>query len=338
MDWRQTMWNKPVIGLSGVGSRSMAAAHLLLIAGSMLPLAACHRTEPTVAVIPKTCGTLLWEAEHTGAEREAKARGINVYWNAPMREDDIQGQIDLVSRALDRGAKGVIVSPVAALPFRAPAYGMLQKGIPVVVIGTDLGLAPDKKLAYVLNDEHSGGQLAARKIGQLLGGHGAIAIMGISNQLSGTAERARSIETTLAEEFPQIEIRARTLALPTVSQEQEAAEKLLAQDLPVNAIIALSGPSTRGAFYALTEFNKVAAIRLVGFDQDLMVPIRMGGLDAVVIQNTVQMGRAAMQLMDDELHGRSSQGYVVVQPELVTRENLDTPQVREMFDLGWFLP
>lgn len=322
-------WNAP---------RVLRAGQLLLAAFAVLGLGSCRRTVPTIAVIPKTCGTLLWEAEHTGVEREGKRRGINVYWNAPMREDDIQGQIDLLSRALDRGAKGVIVAPVAALPFRAPAYSMIQKGIPVVVIGTDLGIAPDKKLAYVLNDEHYGGQLAARKIGQLLSGHGSVAIMGISNQLSGTAERVRSLETTLAEEFPQIQVSFRSLALPTVSQEQEAAEKLLAQNIPCDAIIALNEISTRGAFYALTEFKKTSSIRLVGFDQDLIVPVRMGGLDAVIMQNTEQMGHAAMQLMDDEMHGRPSQGYTVLKPLLLTRENLDSAQVREMFDLGWFLP
>ena len=330
--------NKASVNHRNAQSPTRAAGRLLQTSLAFLALTGCRPPEPTVAVIPKTCGTLLWEAEHTGVEREAKKRGINVYWNAPMREDDLQGQIDLLPRALDRGAKGVIVSPVAALPFRAPAYGMLQKGIPVVVIGTDLGLAPDKKLAYVLNDEHYGGQLAARKIGQLLGGQGSVAIMGISNQLTGTAERARSLETTFAEEFPNIHVSYRSLALPTVSQEQEAAEKLLAQNVPVDAIVALSQGSTRGAFYALTEFNKTSTIRLVGFDQDLIVPIRMGGLDAVVVQNTQQMGRAAMQLMDDALHGRSNPNRITLQPQLVTRENLDSPQVREMFDLSWFLP
>jgi ribose transport system substrate-binding protein len=332
------MQNKLCDDHHGARSRGLRASHLLLIALAVLAVTGCRRSAPTIAVIPKTCGTLLWEPEHTGVEREAKKRGINVYWNAPMREDDIQGQIDLVSRALDRGAKGVIVSPVAALPFRAPAHAMLQKGIPVVVIGTDLGLAPDKRLAYVLNDEHYGGQLAARKIGQLLEGHGAVAIMGISNQLTGTAERVRSLEATLAEEFPLIRVTSRSLALPTVSQEQEAAEKLLAQNVPVDAIVALSQTSTRGAFYALTEFNKTSTVRLVGFDQDLLVPMRMGGLDAVIMQNTQQMGRAAMQLMDEEMHGSASQRYVVLQPQLVTRENLDSAQVREMLDLRWFLP
>ncbi len=309
---------------------------LLMVGASVLALSCCHRAAPTVAVIPRTCGTLLWEAEHTGVEREAWGQHVYVYWNAPMREDDVLGQIDILTRALNRGAKGLIISPVEALPLRTPVYSALQKSTPVVVIGTDLGLEPGKNLAYVLSDEHRGGQLAARRIGRLLKGHGTVAILGISNQLTSTAERARSLETTLAEEFPQIHVAFRSLALPTVYQEQQVVEKLLAENTQVEAILALNETSTRGAFYALTEFDKTSTMHLVGFDQDLLVPIRTGGLDSVIMQNTYQMGRAAMKLMDEEMHGGASQKYVLLQPQLVTRENIDSAPIREMLDLSWF--
>jgi ribose transport system substrate-binding protein len=301
-----------------------------------LALAGCRRPAPTIAVIPRTCGTLLWEAEHTGVERAASEYGVNIYWNAPMREDDIQGQIEVLSHALHQGAKGVIISPVEALPLRISIHRVLLAGTPVVVVGTDLGLAPGKKLAYVLNDERSGGQMAARRTGELLQGKGTVALLGISNQLTSTADRARSLEATLANEFPQVHVVFRSLALPTISQEQQVAEKLLAEDSHVDAIVALTEFSTRGAYYALTEFNRTSTIHLIGFDQNLLVPVRTGGIDSIIMQNTNQMGRAAMKLMGQELNGGAEQNYVVLQPQLVTRENIDSAAVREILDLGWF--
>lgn len=309
---------------------------LLALSVSTAVLPGCRRPAPVIAVIPRTCGTLLWEAEHTGVEREAAVYGFNVYWNAPMREDDVQGQIEILNRALDHGAKGLIISPVEALPLRISIHRALLAGTPVVVVGTDLGIAPGKKLAYVLNDERSGGQMAARRIGKLLGGQGTVAILGISNQLTSTADRARSLESTLAAEFPQIHVVFRSLALPTVSQEQQAAEKLLAEYPHVDAIVSLTEFSTRGTYYALTEFDKTSSIHLVGFDQNLLVPLRTGGIDSVVMQNTNQMGRAAMKLMEEELHGGAQQQYVRLQPQLVTRKNIDSDAVKEILDLGWF--
>ena len=60
--------------------------------------------------------------------------------------------------------------------------------------------------------------------------------------------------------------------------EQQIAEELL-RNQNVDAILALSLASTRGAYYALVEFRKEKTIRLVGFDQDLLLPIRTGGID-----------------------------------------------------------
>jgi len=299
-------------------------------------LTGCRRAAPTIAVIPRTAGTLLWEAEHTGVERVASASGLNVYWNAPMRDDDVQGQIEIIKRALDHGAQGLIVSPVEALPLRISINRALLSGTPVVVVGTDLGLTPSRKLAYVLNDEHSGGRMAARRVGELLQRQGTVAVLGISNQLTSTADRARSLESTLAAEFPQIHVVFRSLALPTVSQEQQVVEKLLAKTPHMDAIIALSEFSTRGAYYALTEFNQTSSTHLIGFDQNLLVPVRTGGIDSVIMQNTNQMGRAAMQLMEEELDGGAKHPYVVLQPQLVTRSNIDSDTVREILDLSWF--
>jgi ribose transport system substrate-binding protein len=309
---------------------------VLLAASGIVFFTSGRRTPPTIAVIPRTCGTWLWEAEHTGVERAANRYGLHVYWNAPMREDDVQGQIDILSRSVERKVKGIIVSPVEALPLRTSVHNALVRGIPVVVVGTDLGLAPGAKLAYVLNDEQSGGQMAARRIGQLLQGRGSIAILGISKRLTSTAERARSLEATLADEFPGIHVAFRSFALPTVSQEQQIAERLLVEGERVDAIVALTEASTRGAFYAQTEFNRTLTIRLVGFDQNLLAPIRTGQIDSVIIQNTYQMGRAAMNLMAEEIGGGAKKQYVIVPPELVTKETIDSDKVKETLDLDWF--
>ena len=72
----------------------------------------CSRTSNTIAVIPRACGTALWEPEHTGAAHVARRKGMNVYWNAPTREDDVAGQIDLLDRVVARGYAGIIIAPI----------------------------------------------------------------------------------------------------------------------------------------------------------------------------------------------------------------------------------
>jgi ribose transport system substrate-binding protein len=289
-----------------------------------------------IAVIPRACGTPLWEPAHAGAAHVAHRKGMNVYWNAPTREDDVAGQIDLLEKVVDRGYAGIIISPDQTLPLRSPIRRIVSGGLPVVVLGTNLGIAPSTKLSYVLNDEATGGQIAARRVGKILSGKGSIAILGINSQLTGITARERSFESTLEHEFPDVKVVARRLGYYSLPQEQQVAEDLLNAGEPIDAIVALSHITTRGAFYALVEFNKVHTIKLVGFDQDLMPPIRTGGIDSIVMENTYDMGRTAMEIMDAQIHGRSVPGVSVVAPVLMTGENIDSPEIRQQLTADWW--
>jgi ribose transport system substrate-binding protein len=169
-----------------------------------------------------------------------------------------------------------------------------------------------------------------------LNGKGSIAILGINPQLSGITVRERNFESTLEQEFPNIKVVERRLGHYSVPQEQQVAEDILNRGESIDAIIALSHISTRGAFYALVEFDKARAIKLIGFDQDLMPPIRTGGIDSIVMESSYDMGRVAMQNLSDEIHGRSAPGISIVAPLLMTRENLDSPVIRQQLTANWW--
>src|SRR5579872_3568977 len=91
----------------------------IFVAGSTL--AGCRSRGPvTIAVIPRTSGTFLWEPMHVGAELAAQKTGLNIYWNAPTREDDIQGQITLLEKVVAREYKGLILAPDHELALITP--------------------------------------------------------------------------------------------------------------------------------------------------------------------------------------------------------------------------
>jgi ribose transport system substrate-binding protein len=318
--------------------RGFSAGSLTLLAtlSVLFFLFGCNRSSNTIAVIPRACGTALWEPAHAGAAHVAHRKGLTLYWNAPAREDDVAGQIDLLEKVVGRGYAGIIISPDQTLPLRSPIRRIVSGGLPIVVMGTNLGISPSAKLSYVLNDDVAGGQMAARRVGKILNGKGSIAILGINPQLTGITARERSFENTLEHEYPDIKVAARKLGYYSLPQEQQVAEDLLNHAEPIDAIVALSHISTRGAFYALVEFDKVHTIKLVGFDQDLMPPIRTGGIDSIVMESTYDMGRTAMEIMDAQLHGRSAPGISMVPPLLMTGENIDSPEIRQQLTANWW--
>ena len=309
---------------------------ITLVGIALAMLSSCKTAPPAIAVIPRACGTALWEPEHVGAAEVARANGMTIYWNAPTLANDVQKQIALLEKVAAKSYKGIVVAPDETLALRTPIKRVLARHIPIVVLGTELGISPDSSLSYVLNDEVAGGRLAARRLGLVLGGRGSVAVLGLDPKLWSVTLRERSFENTLAEEFPQIRVVARRAGQASVAQEQEVAEELLQSDTRFNALIALSADSTRGAYYALVEFEKAGAIKLIGFDQDLLPPIRNGGLDSVVVQNSYVIGQLAVRQINGQLHGAKVADKILVQPELVTRDNIDSADMRQIFTARWW--
>jgi ribose transport system substrate-binding protein len=266
---------------------------------------------------------------HAGAVTGAKANNMHVYWNAPAQDNDVGKQIGFLQLALDRDYRGVIVAPDETLAFRTPVQHVLDQHVPLVVVDDDLELPPSPGLAYVLNDEVAGGQIAARRVAEKLGGHGSVAMMGINLHLRAMQRRASSFEQTLATEDPGIKVVFRSFGGTNLSAEQETAEKLLRSQPRPNAIVALSALSTRAAYYAKIELGIESQVPIVGFDQDLLPPIRAGEIDSVVMQRTYQIGLTAMQVMAQLLRGEKVREKYIIAPVLLTRETLDSPVFHE---------
>jgi ribose transport system substrate-binding protein len=299
-------------------------------------LSSCKTAPPAIAVIPRSCGTALWEPAHAGAAEVARTNGMTIYWNAPTLANDVQKQIALLEKVAAKGYKGIVLAPDETLALRTPIKRVLARHIPIVVVGTELGISPDISLSYVLNDEVTGGRLAARRLGLILSGRGSVAVLGLDPKLWSVTLRERSFEDTLATEFPQIHVVARRAGQASVAQEQEVAEELLQSNTHFDALIAVSADSTRGAYYALVEFEKAGAVKLIGFDQDLLEPIRNGGLDSVVVQNSYTIGQLALKQINGQLHGAKVADKILVQPELLTRDNIDSADMRQIFTARWW--
>ena len=102
-------------------------------------------------------------------------------------------------------------------------------------------------------------------------------------------------------------------------------------------IVTLNVTQTRAAYSAVLRTNSLTRIKLIACDQDLdlVFRLRTGEIDAIIAQDTRTMGRIAIQMIrEKEMSGRNSPS-VIVQPVLVTQENVDSPQVQDILDMNW---
>ena len=294
----------------------------------------CNSRAHTIAIVPRTTGMALWEPEHEGAQLAAAERGFKVYWNAPTREDDVQGQIALVERIVEHRYAGLILSPDQNLALMTVVRRALSHNIPTVIVGSRLPLEPGGKLSYVLNDDQEMGKMAAARMGAILEGSGAIAIIGINPAVAGIPERVDAFDAALADAYPQLHVIERRTGSFNVPYEQQITEEVLNTHPDLSAIFAVSADATRGAYSALVELHKTGKVKLMGCDQDLLMPLVSGEMDSVFAENTFEMGRQAVEFVIDSENDKPVPAITRLKPILVTRDNLRSPAIRKILGLA----
>jgi ribose transport system substrate-binding protein len=302
---------------------------------SLLFCVSCHSsTLVTIAVIPRTSGSMLWEPEHRGAQDAAEVVGARIYWNAPTREDDIGGQIALIEHVIAGNYQGLVLTPNQPLALITPVRRALAHGLPTVIVSSPIPIPAGDKLSYVLNDEEEGGRIAAQRVALLLHGRGSIAVLGINPDITGIMVRARSLEQFLAKNYPNIHVVERRIGSFNEPHEQQVAEETLKANPTLDAIVALMWPSARGAMSTIDSDPGKSTVKVIGFDPDA-IGFTSASLDSVVVQNTREMGNQAVQLIRAKLHGDSTPALITLEPLLVTRDNVDSEEVRHMTTMDW---
>jgi ribose transport system substrate-binding protein len=296
----------------------------------------CHRnSKPMVAVIPRTTALILWEAEHAGAEAAARREGLTVYWNAPTREDDVERQISLIQHAVGAGARGLVLAPDQALALMVPVRNIVAQGIPTVIISSPLSIPPGGKLSYILNDEEATGRLAADRIEYILSGKGTVAVLGVDPDISGIVERTQAFESSLGSKYPAIRIVEERAAGFNIAEAEDIAEDVLERNPGLDAFLALNSATTRGAYLALQHRGLLKKVKLVACEQELVPPLVTGEIDSIVVENTYEMGRLAVERVAMQMRGKTGPPLIKLSPTLVTRDNLNSPQVARMLSMDW---
>lgn len=316
-----------------------AATHRIHHAGILLVICAvtsgCHR-QVTIAVIPQTDGVPLWQAAHAGVEAAADKTGADIYWNAPDREDDVEAQISLVEQVVQRKDQGLVLAPDQALALISPVRHALSRDIPTVIISSSLPLPPGNGLSYVINDDWAGGQMAAQRVIDLLHGHGSVALLGVNPDDAGTMIRAHAFETFLAQNAPHIGIAVTRMGSFNVPREQQIAEEALRAHPDLDVIVALMWTDADGSLSALDTIPEHHSVRVIAFDAAIWPPFAdRPHLDSVIQENTRSMGERAIELIHSMRLGRPVPTLVRLPPILITRDNVNSTEVRRMFALDW---
>ncbi|HJX89898.1 MAG TPA: substrate-binding domain-containing protein [Pyrinomonadaceae bacterium] len=291
----------------------------------------------TIAVIPKGTTHEFWKSIHAGsnkaaAELTSQGTQVEVIWKGPLREDDREQQIQVVEGFTTQGVNGIVLAPLDDRALVRPVEDAKRATVPTVII--DSGLQTDSIVSFVATDNRKGGSLAADRLGELLNGKGKVLLLRYAEGSASTTEREEGFLTEIKAKFPGIElVSTDQYAGATRDTAKRASENLLNRfGEDVQGIFTPNESSTAGMLLALQDINKAGKVSFVGFDasQSFIDAMRAGQLHGIVVQNPFNMGYLGVRTMVDHLLGKNVEKKIDTGVMLVTKENLETPEVKTL--------
>jgi ribose transport system substrate-binding protein len=200
----------------------------------------------------------------------------------------------------------------------------------------DSGLASQEIVSYVATDNFKGGELAAERLGSLLGGKGKALLLRYQEGSASTEEREKGFETKLKSAHPGVQlVSSDQYAGPTRDTAKRASENLLNRfGAQVQGIFTPNESSSMGMLLALQDEGRAGKLPFVGFDASpaFVEAMRKGQMHGIVLQNPYNMGYLAVKTMVEHLEGKQVPRVVDTGVELITPDNLDAPRSQELLN------
>jgi len=321
------------------------AKTILLLAFTIgICLTGCKKEAPdknrrlTIAVIPKGTIHEFWKTVHAGADMAGQELDVDILWKGSLKEDDREAQISVVENIITRGADGIVLAPLDDVALRRPVDEAMRNGIPVVIF--DSGLKGDNYISYVATDNFKAGQLAGQHMAKLLEGKGNIAVLRYAEGSDSTTKREDGFLDAI-QAFEGIEIvTSNRYAGVTTESALQAAENLLSRfggaegNLRIDGIFCATEPTALGILRALQNSGYAGKVKFIGFDSSkkMIAALLAGELSGFVVQNPISIGYLGVKTLVGHIRDRQSPQRIDTGSILVTKENIDQPEINDLLN------
>ena len=253
-----------------------------------------------------------------GAQAEAKKLGVDL--TVTDAQNDASQQANQLQNFTSSSLGAIIVNPVDSDAASNSVKAADKAKIPVIAV--DRGVNKANVDALVASDNVKGGELAARTVGEKLGGKGKIVILQGQAGTSAARERAAGFAAGL-KAYPGIEVVAQQPADFDRTKGLDVMSNLLQAHPDVQGVIAANDEMALGAIKALGS-KAGKSVQVVGFDgtPDGLKAVEGGTLYASVAQQPTQLGKIAVDNALKALQGKKVEETVKVPVKVVTKENV----------------
>jgi len=265
-----------------------------------------------------------WGTVKLGADAAAREFNVNVYYNGPSDEKDVEGQIKLVNAALDDEKVDALV--LAASDFTKlvnateKAYDM---GIPAIIIDSEVDT--DKINSYIYIDNLDAGKKAANMLVESMGMSQEcnFAIMTSSKGSRDMELREKGLSSVLSK-YPDFKLVKTEYCFSDKELAKALTKKIISSNSKINAIVAMNDIASEGVAEAIDQMNLTSKVKVIAFGSS---PNEINYLDngiiqATIAQNPFSIGYLGVKYAVDVLNGKSVPQYVDTNLKIINKENM----------------
>jgi ribose transport system substrate-binding protein len=242
-----------------------------------------------IPLISKGFQHQFWQAVKAGADKAAAEMGVEVTFEGPDTEAQVDRQIDMLAAALAKKPAAIgfaALDSQAAIPLLKQAQ---EAGIPVIAF--DSGVDSDIPMATAATDNLAAAALAADKMAEMIGGSGKVALV-VHDQTSRTGiDRRDGFVNRMKEAHPEVEIVDIQYGAGDQLQSTEIAKAILTAHSDLKGMFGANEGSAIGVVNAKKELGKTDLV-VIGYDSGAAqkAAIMDGTMAGAITQNPVGIG------------------------------------------------
>jgi ribose transport system substrate-binding protein len=284
--------------------------------------------KPYIAIISKGFQHQFWQAVRAGAEQAAEEFDVEITFEGPDTEADVEQQIQQLQVALDKSPAAIgfaALDSQAATPLLEQAEAA---GIPVIAF--DSGVDSDIPVATAATDNLAAAAEAAKQMVEAIGGEGKVAlIVHDQTSLTGVQRRDGFVEY-IEENAPDVEIVEIQYGGGDQAESADLAKAIIAAHPDLKGIYGSNEGSAIGVVQAVKELGLPdGQLIIIGFDSGKAQTdaIRDGLMYGAITQNPVGIGYETVKAAVAALNGETLPKSIDTGFYWYNAENIDDPEI-----------
>ncbi len=286
--------------------------------------------KPYIPVISKGFQHQFWQAVKLGSEQAAADLNVDITFEGPATESEVDKQIEMLQAALAKNPAAICLAALdtqAAIPLLEEAQA---KGIPIV--GFDSGVDSDIPVATASTDNIAAAALAADKMAELIGGEGKIAVI-VHDQTSRTGQDRRDgFVNRIAEAYPNIEIVNVDYGGGDQLESTDLAKAVIQANPDLKGYFGANEGSAIGVINAVTELGKQGEIVVIGYDaaKAQLDAIRSGVMAGAITQNPIGIGYKCVEAAVKAINGEQVDKVIDTGFFWYDATNMDSDEIKPL--------